>query len=299
MTTQKVLSAAATCLAGLKGHTIDVLSITRPSTVAEAVNLSLIISKLSPIIGNLLEFKTITLLNDLAEYKGRGIWKRQDPDFPDALFDGDVFPKPGFEIKAWFPFATEITARFKDSQLRFADEATWVAMPAWVPSQLICGQPVILDVCIVSGASVAKARDDHYHKPPHYLVFEPEDTTSRTRNLQQTNTSGYVWQDKPERLIEAQRIVESWGTDGCAYRTDLECQRRLRELRSRFDYRLDTNFAKMDRIVHAEIEAFKTRVLASEFSGRPIRDWARLISKSENGELATALAKLLNLDTFE
>lgn len=299
MTTREVLAAASNCLLGLKGHTIDVLSITRPSTVEEAVNLSLIISKLSPIIGNLLEFKTVTLLNELAECRGRGTWKRQDPDFPDALFDGDVLPKPGFEIKAWFPFATEITARFKDSQHRFADDNTWVAMPAWVPSQLICGEPVILDVCIVSGASVAKARDDHYHKPPHYLVFEPEDTTSRTRNLQQTNTNGYVWQDKEERLAEAQRIVDGWGKDGCAYRPDADCQKRLRELRSRFDYRLDTNFAKMDRIVHAEIEAFKARVLASEFSGRTIRDWSRLIAKSENGELATALAKLLNLDTFK
>lgn len=299
MKTRDVLLSASKTLAGLKGHTIDVLSVTRPSTVEEAVNLSLIISKLSPIIGNLLEFKTISLLNDIAEFEGLGIWKRQDPDFPDALFDGDVSPKPGFEIKAWFPLATEITARFKDSQLRFADDATWVAMPAWVPSQLICGEPVILDVCIVSGASVAKARDDHYHKPPHYLVFEPEDTTSRTRNLQQTNTSGYVWQDKPERLVEAQRIVDKWSLAERAYSPSPECQKRLRELRSRFDYRLDTNFAKMDRIVHPEIEAFKSRVLNMDFSGRKVRDWSRLIGKSENGELAAALAKLLNLDSFE
>lgn len=299
MTTRDVLLAASECLLGLRGHTIDVLSITRPSSVAEAVNLSRIISKLSPIIGNLLEFKTVELLNDLEACRGRGTWRRQDPDFPDALFDGEVLPMPGFEIKAWFPLATEITARFKDSQLRFADDATWVAMPAWVPSQLICGEPVILDVCIVSGASVAKARDDHYHNPPHYLVFEPEDTTARTRNLQQTNTSGYVWQDTPERLVQAQQVVEGWGADGCAYRPDLECQGRLRELRSRFHYRLDTNFAKMDRIVHPEVEAFKERVLASTFSGRTIHAWSRLIARSENGELATALAELLNLDVFE
>jgi hypothetical protein len=299
MTTRDVLLAASDCLLGLRWHTIDVLSVTRPGTVAEAVNLSLIVSKLSPIIGNLLEFKTISLLNDVAEFRGRGLWKRQDPDFPDALFVGDVFPRPGFEIKAWFPLATEITARFKDSQLRFADDNTWVAMPAWVPSLLICGEPTILDVCIVSGASVAKARDDHYHDPPHYLVLEPEDTTKRTRNLQQTNTAGYVWQDIPERLDEAHRIVEGWGPAGRAYTPSAECQDRLRELTSRFRYRLDTNFAKMDRIVHPEIEAFKSRVIGLDFCGRTIREWSRLIAHSENGELAAALAELLELDTFE
>ena len=39
------------------------------------------------------------------------------PGFPDTIFIGpNVTPSPGFEIKAWFPLATEITARFKDSQ---------------------------------------------------------------------------------------------------------------------------------------------------------------------------------------
>lgn len=299
MDTRQVLELAATSLAGLKGHTIDVLSITRPSSVAEAVNLSRIVSKLSPIIGNLLEFKSVEILNDIGAFEGLGDWIRQDPDFPDALFDGDVSPKPGFEIKAWLPLATEITARFKDSQLRFADGATWVAIPAWVPSQLICGEPVILDVYITAGASVAKARDDHYHKPPHYLVFEPEDTTARTRNLQQSNTSGYVWQDTPERLAEAQQVVDAWGPDGCSYRPDAECQGRLRELRSRFHYRLDTNFSKVDGIVHAGIEEFKASVLKTDFSGRSISAWSRLIKTHADGRLRDALAKLLHLDVFE
>lgn len=298
MDTQQILKAAARVLAGLKGHTIDVLSVTRPSTTTEAVNLSRIVSKLSPIIGNLIEMRTVTLLNEIADFSGLGKWVRQDPDFPDALFVGQVEPKPGFEIKAWFPLATEITARFKDSQSRFAQDNTWVAMPAWLPSQLICGQPVILDVCIVSGASVAKARDDHYHNPPHYLVLEPEDTRERTRNLQQTNTSGYVWQDSDARLEEAKSIVESWGV-GRLYDCHPEYQNLLRELLSKFRYRLDTNFAKMDRIEHPELEAFKTRILGADFLGSTVGNWAAMICSAADGRLRKALADLLSLDLSE
>ena len=49
----------------------------------------------------------------------------------------------------------------------------------------------------------------------------------------------------------------------------------------RFPYRLDTNFAKMDRIVHADIEAFKDRVYATQFHGRTIGAWNRLLSKGD------------------
>ena len=50
------------------------------------------------------------------DWNGIGEWIRQDPGFPDALFKSSIIqPNPGIEIKAWFPFATEITARFKDS----------------------------------------------------------------------------------------------------------------------------------------------------------------------------------------
>ena len=75
-----------------------------------------------------------------------------------------------------------ITARFKDSQNHFKDDQTYVCLLAWMPDQLIFGKPHIIDVCVVSGLSVAQARDTHYHNPPDYLVLEPEDTTARTRN---------------------------------------------------------------------------------------------------------------------
>ena len=124
-------------------------------------------------------------------FKKSGTWIRQDPDFPDVRYRTGAALEAGFEVKAWYPFATEITGRFKDSQNRFAHDQTYVLMFAWVPEHMLYGQPKILDLCIVSARSVAASRDEHYHNPPDYLVIEPLDTSKRTRNLQQTNTSGY------------------------------------------------------------------------------------------------------------
>jgi hypothetical protein len=217
MNTQQVITAASNHLHSLGGHVFDLLTVSKPISPDAAVNLSKVISKLSPLLGNLIEFNTVEFLNDRPEFKGLGEWKRQDPGFPDTVFEGRVTPMPGFEIKAWFPLATEITARFKDSQNHFADDRTYVCMLAWLPENLIFGKPKIIDVCVVSGASVAKARDDHYHNPPDYLVLEPEDTAARTRNLQQTNTNGYKFQGTSQQFEQAQRIVTGWGRAGRAY----------------------------------------------------------------------------------
>ena len=259
------------------------------------MNLAKVISKLSPLLGNMIEFNTVEYLDDKPEFKGQGKWKRQDPGFPDAVFEGLIKPTPGFEIKAWFPLATEITARFKDSQNHFLDDRTHVAMIAWLPEFLIYGKPYILDVVIVSGASVAKARDDHYHNPPDYLVLEPEDTTSRTRNLQQTNTNGYKWQGTDAQFEEAKQIVASWGKGGRIYEPTAIYQTKLQQLRSRFNYRLDTNYAKMDRIVHPEIESFKSRVMNIKVNGMSVRQWLRVLSSDNDDLIKQALRTHLNI----
>ena len=178
MTSAEVLASASAHLLGLSGHVFDLLTVSKPISPDAAVNLAKVVSKLSPLLGNLIEFNTVAFLNNQPEYQSLGNWQRQDPGFPDAIFRGpEVTPAPGFEIKAWFPLATEITARFKDSQNHFREDQTNVCMLAWLPDQLIFGKPKIIDVCIVSGRSVAEARDNHYHNPPDYLVLEPEDTT--------------------------------------------------------------------------------------------------------------------------
>ena len=279
MTQRKILEKARESLAMLTDTTFDVLTISKPQSVAEIVNLAKIVSKLSPLMGNLIEFKTTDFLNASGVFKNIGIWKRQDPGFPDVIFDGDIKPAPGLEIKAWFPLATEITGRFKDSQTRFANDEVDLAILAWLPEHLFWGKPKIIDVCIVSGGSVAKARDCHYHKPPHYIVLEPEDTAARTSNLQQTNTNGYVIQDNsPEATARAQKIVASWGAKGLVYSPSPSYQAKLKHLQGLIKYRLDTNYAKIDRIEHPEIEAFKSRILTRELFGKPIKYWASQLS---------------------
>lgn len=295
MNTQEVITLARDYLRGLAGHEFDVLEVTKPVSPEAAVNLAKIISKLSPLVGNLIEFNSCEYLNDQAGFAEFGQWQRQDPGFPDTIFAGTVTPTPGFEIKAWFPLATEITARFKDSQNHFAQDQTYVAMLAWLPEFLIYGKPTIIDIVVVSGASVAKARDEHYHNPPDYLVLEPGDTTARTSNLQQTNTNGYKFQGTPEQFREAQALVQGWGGNGSAYLPTVAYQELLRELIARFPYRLDTNFAKMDRIVHPEIEAFKERVYGTTFHGRTIGAWNRLLSRGDEAVIKRELEARFNI----
>lgn len=295
MNTQDVIRVASHHLDGLSGHIFDLLEISKPISVDAAVNLSKVISKLSPLLGNLIEFNTVEFLNKQSEFSEFGKWRRQDPGFPDTIFDGSVQPMPGLEIKAWFPLATEITARFKDSQNHVQFDQTYVAILAWLPEKIIYGKPRIVDVCVVSGLSVAAARDNHYHNPPDYLVLEPEDTTQRTANLQQTNTNGYKFQGSAEEFLEAQRIVASWGSEGKVYRPTREYQLRLRELLTRYKYRLDTNFAKMDRIVHPGVEQFKQRVFNIEVSGMLIGQWNRLLVSRREETIKQALQEYLGI----
>lgn len=295
MNTHDVIRLASQYIDNLSGHTFDVLDISKPITINAAVNLAKVISKLSPLLGNLIEFNTVEFLNKQNEFSGFGKWQRQDPGFPDTIFLGRVQPTPGLEIKAWFPLATEITARFKDSQNHFQFDQTYVAMLAWLPEKIIYGKPRILDVCVVSGLSVAIARDTHYHNPPDYLVLEPEDTTQRTANLQQTNTSGYKFQGSTKELLEAQKIVSSWGAEGKIYKPTREYQQLLRELLIRYKYRLDTNFAKMDRIVHPGIEEFKQRVLCSEVYGMTVGQWNRLLLSRKEDNIKKYLQDYLDI----
>lgn len=289
----EILATAKQELMALDSHLIDVLDIKRPPSLAYAKNLAKVISKLSPLLGNMIEFSTVDLLN---EHDGgaTGKWVRQDPGFPDALFQSEtVLPNPGIEIKAWFPFATEITARFKDSVTIFKDNNIDVALIAWLPEHVIWGKPQIIDVLVVSGRSVAEARDLHYHRPPDYLVFEPEDTSERTANLQQTNTNGYKLQQDKCSLDEAIAVVDTWGENGRKYSPAPEYQRLLRTLYGQFVYRLDTNYAKIDRIEHEDIEEFKTRVLGTVFHGKTIRQWSTILASNNDALLERALQTIL------
>lgn len=276
----EILETASNKIDSIRGQVLEVLSIARPPDVEYAKNLAKILSKVSPLIGNMIELTIVNMLNEL-DWQGLGKWKRQDPDFPDTIFEGSIDPNPGIEIKTWFPLATEITARFKDSILRFTHDHINVAVVAWLPEQILFGRPKIIDVWIGSGRSLAAARDSHYHNPPDYLVFEPRDTSARTRNLQQTCTNGYKFQGSQEQLESAREEVASWGAQSQEYDPSIEYQLKLESLLGEYPYRLDTNFAKIDRIEHAGLEDFKLRTLDRVIDGQRIKDWVGILSSDD------------------
>lgn len=285
---QEILSIASQVIYGLKNQTLDVLDIASPPDLIYARHLAKVVSKLSPLIGNMLEFSMINVLNQQDWSQYHGDWIRQDPDFPDNLFQWEKEIKPGIEVKAWFPLATEITARFKDSEDHFQYDQTNVAVIAWLPEKMIYGKPKIIDVFIDTAKSFAAARNLHYHNPPYYLVFEPEDTSERTRNLQQTNTNGYVFQGTPQERKIAEKLVKTWGPTGKVYSSAPDYQDKLQALLGQYRYRLDTNYSKIDRIEHAGLEQFKQRIRSLVLFDYPISRWGNLFMSDE------ALLKLLN-----
>lgn len=219
----QIIEAAKSSIQKLKLQVVDIIEVQKPTSVQYALQLTKIVSKLSPMLGNLFEFRIVDELNSTKRVDVEGQWVRQDPGFPDACFKSEELEisNAGIEIKAWFPFATEITGRFKDSENIFKNDQIYVAIVAWLPEYVFWGKPIIIDTLLVSGKSVAEARDNHYHKPPHYIVFEPEDTTARTGNLQQTNTNGYVFQDENtinKKLYQkAEREIAKWSSDELKY----------------------------------------------------------------------------------
>lgn len=255
--------------------------ISKNTITQSAVELAKIVSKLSPIVGNLLEYAVVQYLNSAREWPQGTQWIRQDPGFPDVVLSGSLALHPGIEVKTWFPLATEMTARFRDSQTMLENEPIKVAVLCWLPDWIIAGQPKIVDVWVGDAIGVARARDNHYHKPPYYLVLEPGDTANRTSNLQQKNCNGYRWQGTPQQLEQASSVVSSWGDEGLIYSTDREYQGRLHKLAGIFPYRLDTNFAKIDRIVLPSLESWKMQVLGSTHLGRTIMQWRQAISAED------------------
>jgi hypothetical protein len=51
----------------------------------------------------------------------------------------------------------------------------------------------------------------------------------------------------------------------------------------------------MDRIVHLEIEAFKTRIYATQFHGLSIGEWNRLLSRGSEISIQRALAATFDI----
>lgn len=291
MNTRDVLDIAERHLSNLVGQTLDVITIGKPDSFEVIKTLSPIISKLSPFYANSIEYAVADVLNR-TKWPFEGTWVRQDPGFPDVIFKSEFLkPSPGLEIKAWYPLATEITARFRESQTLFKDDNTDVAVVVWVPEHIVWGKARVLDIRYFTAKSIAEARDEHYHNPPSYIVLEPRDTSDRTRNLQQTNTNGFKIQAKS--LDKAQRIVDSWGPSGREYIPSPEYQQKLMDLQAQFTYRGDTNYAKMDRIQHEGLECFKSDLMQYEINGKSISQWVKILKKPDSESNRKELEKLI------
>ena len=59
----------------------------------------------------------------------------------------------------------------------------------------------------------------------------------------------------------------------------------LKVLQGQFVYRQDTNYAKIDRIEHVDIKAFKDKVENSIFHGKTVKEWSRLLSGKVSDEM--------------
>lgn len=296
MTPKEILDFVDKKVFGLKEFSLDVLEVAKPNSIEDAVRLCKIVSKLSPLVGNFIEYKMVDLFNEILELKSLGEWRRQDPGFPDVIFDSEISPAPGIEIKAWFPLATEMTARFKDSQKFFAENQTAVLLVCWLPEFVIYGKPVILGTKFIYAKSISRTRDNHYFNPPDYLVLEPENTDGRTKNLQQTNTNGYKFQGTTDAFKKAMQFVEKNEILKNEYSLEENFQKRLRELFAKFKYRLDTNYAKIDRIQHKGIEEFKANMMMREFYNLPISSWVEIVSKPEKNENKKIISKKLGIN---
>jgi len=79
---QQILNQAKNIINRLNKHTLDVLTINRPSDAIYASNVAKYLSKLSPLVANDLEF-TITRHLNQSQHWANGQWVRQDPNFPD------------------------------------------------------------------------------------------------------------------------------------------------------------------------------------------------------------------------
>jgi hypothetical protein len=166
---------------------------------------------------------------------------------------------------------------FRGSPVQIRPSRLGLVVVSWMMSHVIYGRPVILDVAIVDAQSVAKYRDDHYHNPPRYLTVEPQDTSGRTANLQQSNVNGYRLQESSADRLEAAQQMVTASPGRLHSAPSPEAQALANELMSGFTYRLDTNFAKIDRIDHPAIEELKSRVLARNERGQIVRNWISLL----------------------
>jgi len=285
-------------LEDFKGKPLRFFKIYKQSDLSDVPFYAKIISKLSPIIGNLLE---VSVARELSNRLG-GSWIRQDPDFPDIVFSptdphhqGSCV-QLGIEIKTWCPIATEATARFRESQSYIKGKDIFLALIAWYPSYLIYGEPQILDIYVTRADELAKIRDLHYNRPPDNIVVEPTETSSRSKNTQQRVVIGKKLQVEELGGLDPNKVVgelaAKFGIDNPVRYSDSDTYRKfIHELQRRLRYREETNFGKIDRIPHEGLSSFIERVNNTPIHGLTPQEWKRALELLAKGNTEDDLTK--------
>lgn len=276
---------------GLVGTRMDTLTLARLEPRYSRF-LGQKVSTLSPLIASLVEIAIVEEVNKGA--KGYQ-WIRQEPAFPDAaMLDGNgESTGSGLEVKAWHVLSTEITGRFKESRARLVSKDVRLTVVAWMLDHVVWGTPALLGVFSCPAIEIAEARDYHYYKPPTYLIVEPGDTADRTVNLQQSLVEGYRLQESNHDMIESAEALARASGEAANDPYTTEAESLVALLMSRYSYRLETNFAKIDRVGHQGLGQWKAQTMSLVVQGRSVEEWVRVFRDltSSNDSRSTAATK--------
>ena len=209
--------------------------------------------------------------------------------YPDLAFaDLDYSPAsnwvwPGVEIKAWCPFATEMSGRMMKGQSIMQDYPDQLLLVAWLPTNLLYGDPQVIGTWVGDGLEMAKSRDNHWHDPPASLILEPDFSPTREAHKQHTNVDRYLWNDDESKLEEAKEMAEEKGLIDGPYSHDREYQRKVRELHNSFIYKKGANnFRKLNRLHHEPLNRFPDRIRKNTtIEGKQLDEWNRHLVKGE------------------
>lgn len=167
-----------------------------------------------------------------------------------------------------------------------------VVLVAWNMDRIIHGQARILGVHVTPAIDLASTRDRKYHQPPTYLCVEPENTADRTRNLRQSNVNGYRLQRATDsELAEAKAFADSSRQAFLNGSHTPQASQATREMMRKWNYRLDTNFAKIERIHEPTIEAFTDEMQGEVLNGGlTVAEWTATLRNLTSDDPAKVAA---------
>lgn len=258
------------------------------------------LSQLTSLISVQIEANAIKHLNqELSEDLPEDVrWARNDrihgEKYPDlALADmsiqgeEDVSDRvwPGIEIKAWCPFATEITGRLKKGQSVLKHAPSTVVLVCWMPENLIYGKPKIFDIWVGDAMEMAKSRDNYWNEPPKDIIVEPDYSPDREAHKQHTNVTRYRLMNSEDES-EAKEKAKELGILGEPHSYESDYQEKLDELRRAFSYKKGSNnFRKLQRLHHPSLQEFIEKApQRNAVMGKTFAEWKKHMKRGDEEE---------------